>query len=197
MFDFDVYNINKSFEDMALEFATECHIKQRRKFTNDPYIFHPISVANLVAMYVYNYEYETVSNMICASYLHDVVEDTSIKIEDIFHTFGAEVCVLVDQLTTPNIRGINKGGHLLIKMINMDENALIIKLCDRYDNILGLNEDCVSDQFKSRYYKETKHIINGLKVINTERYNYIHIHLIDKIDSFLRSLHEENNKIFN
>lgn len=56
----------------ALEFATHAHAGQERKYTGDPYIVHPIEVAQIV------YSVFPDVNMICAALLHDTIEDCSV-----------------------------------------------------------------------------------------------------------------------
>jgi (p)ppGpp synthase/HD superfamily hydrolase len=79
-------------ERRALEFAIAAHasIDQRRKYTGEPYIVHPIAVAALVRSVPHTPE------IIAAAYLHDVVEDTPVTIEEIRAEFGDEVAALVD-----------------------------------------------------------------------------------------------------
>ena len=79
----------------AAAFAKAAHesIDQRRKFTNEPYIVHPQAVAETVA---------TVTDdaaTLAAAWLHDVVEDTPISIQEIKAEFGAEIASLVADLT--------------------------------------------------------------------------------------------------
>lgn len=82
-------------EDRAREFATEAHsaIDHRRKYTNQPYIEHPLAVAELVRSVPHTEE------MIAAALLHDVVEDTPVMIDEIREEFGSQVAELVDWLT--------------------------------------------------------------------------------------------------
>lgn len=62
-----------NLEDRALAFATAAHGEQKRKYTGNPYIEHPIRVAQLVK------EAGGTEEMIAAAYLHDVVEDVSLE----------------------------------------------------------------------------------------------------------------------
>ena len=76
-------------------FATAAHgaTGQKRKYTHEPYINHPRAVALMVSVAGGTPE------MIAAAWLHDVVEDTAIPIELIYHEFGAPVGALVAGLT--------------------------------------------------------------------------------------------------
>ncbi|MEN0111740.1 MAG: HD domain-containing protein [Planctomycetota bacterium] len=79
----------------AAEFAEAAHasIDQRRKYSGEPYIVHPRQVAGLVAAVTGD------AAMIAAAWLHDVVEDTPVTIEEVRERFGDDVAALVDDLT--------------------------------------------------------------------------------------------------
>lgn len=79
----------------ALIYATRAHasIDHRRKYTNEPYIVHPIEVADIVK------SVGGTGEMIAAALLHDVVEDTPWTIEDIRVDFGDKVATLVAWVT--------------------------------------------------------------------------------------------------
>lgn len=75
--------------DNAKAFASKAHQGQARKNSNEPYITHPVRVAERL-------EKEGCSDdLISAGYLHDVVEDTNVSIEDIERQFGKEIADLV------------------------------------------------------------------------------------------------------
>ncbi len=81
----------------AMLFAMRAHesIDQRRKFTGEPYINHPMEVARIL-----EYAADSVTpEMYAAAYLHDVVEDTPVTLEEIREAFGPIVAQLVDDLT--------------------------------------------------------------------------------------------------
>ncbi len=71
----------------AADFAAQAHgsIDQRRKYTNAPYIDHPRAVAKLVE------EAGGDEAMICAAWLHDVVEDTPVTGDEIDERFGQDI----------------------------------------------------------------------------------------------------------
>ena len=77
----------------AFDVAVDAHKEQRRK-SGEPYIFHPIAVAKIVA---YDIGLDAVS--IAAALLHDVVEDTPITIEEIARDFGDVIAKIVKGLT--------------------------------------------------------------------------------------------------
>src|SRR5436309_2152016 len=73
----------------ALRVATEAHSAQKRS-SGEPYIVHPITVAETVAEWGLDHE------AIMAALLHDVVEDTPISVDDLRKRFGDKVAELVD-----------------------------------------------------------------------------------------------------
>ncbi len=68
--------------DKAIKFAVDAHTNDKRKKTDIPYIVHPLEVVTIVATMT------TDKNVLAASVLHDVVEDTKFTLEDIRHEFG-------------------------------------------------------------------------------------------------------------
>ena len=118
----------------ALTYATAAHaaVGQRRKYTNQPYIVHPIRVANIVD------SYGGTDDMISAAYLHDVVEDTHITIEDINDMFGSVIAVIVDELTDVSIA--SDGNRVTRKAIDRAHSAdatwaaQFVKCADMIDN---------------------------------------------------------------
>lgn len=75
--------------EKAIVFATEKHSGQIRKLAETPYILHPFEVAAIVATMTNDEE------TLCASLLHDTVEDTDTTIEEIEENFGRRVALLV------------------------------------------------------------------------------------------------------
>lgn len=81
-------------EKKALIFANYAHFGQERKAEPDkPYIVHPVHVASLLKQFGFD------SNVIAAGFLHDVVEDTNYRLDDIQKLFGSDVLSLVDKAT--------------------------------------------------------------------------------------------------
>ena len=79
--------------DRAIRFATKAHRNQVRKYTGEPYIQHPLAVAEIVRTVPHTEE------MLVAAVLHDVVEDTDVTIQDICNEFGTVVGMYVEYLT--------------------------------------------------------------------------------------------------
>jgi len=82
-----------NIEQKALEFATKAHEGQVRKYTGEPYINHPIAVAEIVRSVPHTPE------MIAAAYLHDVVEDCGVNYGQLINGLGVNVARLVLWLT--------------------------------------------------------------------------------------------------
>ncbi|PHR70296.1 MAG: RelA/SpoT family protein [Lutibacter sp.] len=120
----------------AFELAVEAHSSQRRK-TGEPYIYHPIAVAKIVA-----YEIGLGPKSIVAALLHDVVEDTHYTLEDIEREFGETIGRIVNGLT--KISRLNKEQDASIQAenfrkmlltLNDDVRVILIKIADRLHNM--------------------------------------------------------------
>ena len=123
----------------AAEFARRAHesIDQRRKYTNEPYIVHPQAVAATVA---------SVTNdpaTIAAAWLHDVVEDTPITLEQLTEEFGPDIAGLVSDLTNASMK--EDGNRKQRKAIDRqhtaqaDPRAKTVKLADLIDNLSDIS----------------------------------------------------------
>ena len=120
----------------AFELALEAHSKQRR-LTGEPYIFHPIAVAKIVA-----YEIGLHATSIIAALLHDVVEDTTYTIEDIERLFGETVAKIVFGLTKISHLKKDQDASLqaenfrkMLLTLNDDVRVILIKIADRLHNM--------------------------------------------------------------
>ncbi|APZ47150.1 RelA/SpoT family protein [Polaribacter reichenbachii] len=120
----------------AFEIAVDAHSSQRRK-TGEPYIFHPIAVAKIVAM-----EIGLGATSIAAALLHDVVEDTDYTLNDMEQLFGETIARIVNGLT--KISRLNKEQDASIQAENFrkmlltlhdDVRVILIKIADRLHNM--------------------------------------------------------------
>ena len=150
-------NTNDKIEK-ALEFAKEAHLNQIRA-DGTPYINHPIKVAENVKKYIKSKE---IDNLIICALLHDTLEDTNTTYYDIANNFGYLVASIVLELTNDNeIKNLlGKTRYLQIKMKNMTNWALNIKLCDRLNNVMDLEN--ATTTFQEKYTIETIDIISYL-----------------------------------
>jgi len=170
----------------AYNFAKEAHEGQVRKYSELPYFSHPKGVARILE------ELHVEDDLIITALLHDVVEDTSLELEDILREFGERVASLVNELTSDkdSSRKIGKDIYLAHKLRNMSEDALLIKLADRFHNILYLQEDNVPLEFIKKYVCETEFILTPLKNLTPNQ-----IILYSKINAvldFLKIRHSFN-----
>jgi GTP pyrophosphokinase len=124
----------------AFDVAVDAHSKQRRK-TGEPYIFHPIAVAKIVAK-----EIGLGAVSIAAALLHDVVEDTHYTLDDIEQQFGETIAKIVNGLT--KISRLNKEQDASIQAenfrkmlltLNDDVRVILIKIADRLHNMQTMN----------------------------------------------------------
>ncbi len=133
---YDTEKITKAFE-----YARALHEGQFRA-SGEPYISHPIAVSEIVA----GLELDTDS--ICASLLHDTVEDCSDKtnLKEIERMFGADVAELVDGLTKNVVINVEdkEEAHIenirkMLLAMSKDVRVIFIKLCDRLHNMRTLD----------------------------------------------------------
>jgi GTP diphosphokinase / guanosine-3',5'-bis(diphosphate) 3'-diphosphatase len=122
----------------AFDMALEAHSGTRRK-SGEPYIYHPIEVAQIVVDEIGL----STTSIVCAL-LHDVVEDTDVTLDDIDGIFGGTVARIIDGLTkisqvfdqTSSIQAENFRKMLLT--LSDDVRVILIKLADRLHNMRTL-----------------------------------------------------------
>jgi (p)ppGpp synthase/HD superfamily hydrolase len=161
----------------VLNKVIQMHGTQMRKFAPIPYWTHPVRVASLVMKYNH---FNKENSLVYTALLHDVVEDTFYGIDTIEATYGKYIADLVAELTSDPIEVKKQGKSIYLtnKMINMSSEALMIKSCDRLDNISDLL--LASAEFISKYGKETEQILDNL-VRNRKDLTLIHRTIIDDI----------------
>lgn len=146
--------------EKAAEYARAAHesIDHRRKYTGEPYIVHPAEVARIVSSVTDD------ENMICAAWLHDVVEDTPITLSDIQTEFGDDVAHLVNGLT--NVAQPEDGNRATrIAMdrehtAGTDSRTKTIKLADLISNLDGIVEE--NSEFAKTYLVEKEQLLSVL-----------------------------------
>lgn len=122
----------------AFNLAEEAH-KDQRRASGEPYIIHPLAVAQILA------DMKIDTKTITASLLHDVVEDTSYTLDDLKQLFGKEVAFLVDGVTklsrlnyrTKEDQQLNSMRKMFLAMAK-DVRVVVIKLADRLHNMRTL-----------------------------------------------------------
>lgn len=156
----------------AFELAVEAHKDMRRK-TGEPYIYHPIAVAQICAE-----EIGLGTTSIICGLLHDTVEDTEITLADIDGMFGERVTKIIDGLTkisgvfdqTSSLQAENFRKMLLT--LSDDIRVILIKLADRLHNMRTLESMAREKQIKIAsetlyLYAPLAHRL-GLNAIKTE-----------------------------
>ena len=181
---------DKKLIRLAFDIAVDAHKNQRRK-SGEPYVFHPISVAKIVAD-----EIGLDSTSIASALLHDVIEDSNYTIEDIKKTFGNTISKIVYGLT--KISNLKKDSYdsiqaenfrKMLLTLNDDVRVIIIKIADRLHNMKTLNS--LPKQKREKIASETLFIYAplahriglyniksdledlGLKYTDSRRYNQI------------------------
>lgn len=150
----------------AKNFATICHFNQKRKYTNAPYIIHPASVAALV-----EFIGKGSSEMIAASWLHDVIEDCNVTIEYLINNFNANVAYLVEALTeypNPNLNRKKRKEIQLKKFSLCNGDVHTIKLADLIDNTCSIV--MCDPKFAKIYLKEKEDLLKVLNKGNADLY---------------------------
>ena len=133
----------------AFNFAREAH-KGVRRLSGEPYIMHPLAVAQIVSE-----EIGLGSTSICSALLHDVVEDTDYTIVDIENIFGPKIAQIVDGLTkiSGGIFGDKTSSQVenfkkLLLTMSDDIRVILIKIADRLHNMRTLGSQLPHKQYK-------------------------------------------------
>ena len=122
----------------AFDLALELHSQQRRK-SGEPYIYHPISVAKVVAG-----ELGLDTTSIVCALLHDTVEDTNLTLDEVENGFGNKARNIVDGLTKmsgvfePGTSAQAENFRKMLLTLSDDVRVILIKLADRLDNMRTL-----------------------------------------------------------
>ena len=133
----------------AYNFARQAH-KGVRRLSGEPYIMHPIAVAQIACS-----EIGLGSTSICSALLHDVVEDTDYTVEDIENIFGPKIAQIVDGLTkiSGGIFGEQASAQAenfkkLLLTMSDDIRVILIKMADRLHNMRTLDSQPPNKQYK-------------------------------------------------
>lgn len=144
------------------------------KRDNDlPYIIHPIRITLILRAYGFN-EFDNEDLMI-ATLLHDLLEDTNLTIKDIKNKFGKRVASIVNESTKPQEV---KKDLWLEKFKNYSKEAKIIKIADRIDNLLDMEK--WDEKRQISYLNQSKIIVNSCGDANRE--------LANKLDGIIQDL---------
>ena len=132
----------------AFDLALDAHKDQRRK-SGEPYIYHPIEVAKIVAN-----EIGLGATSISCALLHDVVEDSDYTYEDLEKRFGKKIADIVNGLTKisvmnhQNISIQSENYRKLLLTLSQDFRVILIKIADRLHNMRTLESMAPDKQKK-------------------------------------------------
>lgn len=149
-------NLDKPMIIKAYKFAKAAHAPVVRKITNQPYFTHPHRVASNVLNYTND------SDLIIAALLHDIIEDVGHSAKTLEQLFNKRISNLVMELTSnPKvIKSMGKTDYMAIKFNQISEDALLVKLLDRLDNMSDLHLG--NKDFAIKYVNSTERIILSL-----------------------------------
>ena len=191
----------------AFDVALDAHKDMRRK-SGEPYIYHPIAVAEIVTT-----EIGLGAKSIVCALLHDTVEDTDLTIEDMRRMFGDRVAQIIDGLTKlSGVLDIKEDKSLqaenfrkMLLTMSSDIRVILIKLADRLHNMRTLGSMRKDKQLKIA--SETMYIYAplahrlGLYAIKTEledlSFKYIEPNLYDEITSKLQESKAKRTRFIN
>lgn len=172
----------------AHDFVVEAHGTQKRKYIDVPYLVHLEETAQLLHEIT---EGTVHSDMYIAALLHDVVEDTDVTLQDVGREFGKRVMDLVEELTNDEVakKAEGKKPYLSKKLNTMSKDAFLIKLCDRFSNVSGLENRAIPRDFVKWYIRETQYILDHLdrEIDDTEKF------MLNKIAKILVYLKLDRN----
>ena len=140
----------------AFDIALDAHKDQRRK-TGEPYIYHPIEVAKIVAN-----EIGLGATSIACALLHDVIEDSDYTYEDLKKIFGKKIADIVNGLTKisvmnhQNISIQSENYRKLLLTLSEDFRVILIKIADRLHNMRTL--ESMTPEKQKKIASETVYI---------------------------------------
>jgi (p)ppGpp synthase/HD superfamily hydrolase len=153
----------------VIEFAMSAHDGQLRKYTNTPYITHPLSVAFIVASVTSD------PDVIAAAILHDTIEDTNTTPDDILKTFGQRIMnFVVDVTDISKPEDGNRKTRKKIDRLHLAKAApesKTIKLADIIDNISSIVE--YDKPFSKIYIREKELLLPYLIEGDRELYENV------------------------
>ena len=154
----------------ARSLAFAYHKKQR--YGNRPYSAHLQMVVNFARIYSELIPKEAREDVICAAYLHDILEDTLCAQDEILRALNPRILLIV-KLLTKNSSNLEE----YFNQVALDDLAIFVKLCDRYSNVLA----CVQDGKLGNLSKYNEQNPAFIRILLRKKY----IHLLEEIEDLL------------
>jgi len=131
-----IFGVKKTSGDLvskAIIFATKAHSGQSRKGTNLPYIVHPLSVMRKLI------DMGADTNLVCAGVLHDVLEDTEVRYEELVEQFNKDIADLVNSHTDDKtLPWPEQKAKALEELGKSNQRVQMLILGDKMDNLAGM-----------------------------------------------------------
>ncbi len=150
------HKFSKAIED-AFILALTSHEGQTRKFSNEPYIMHPLRVMQKLL------PLNPSDELLITALLHDVVEDTATTLKEIETQFGSKVAAMVKGLTKT---GKESPIIILERAAQKTPEVLLIKISDRLDNLTDI--DKLAEKTKRRYATEQHQLLELIEKFKIE-----------------------------
>lgn len=157
----------------SISFSAKKHRYQRRKGGDaEPYINHPLEVANLIASVGKIEDYE----ILMAAVLHDTVEDTETTAEELTELFGENVCKMVLEVTDD--KSLPKKERKLLQIEHaphLSFGAKHVKLADKISNVTDVLKnppDGWSEERKTEYINWARDVVDKLRGVNKDLEDY-------------------------
>ena len=153
----------------AASFAAKKHQDQKRKGSaGEPYINHPIEVANLLV----NTGRVDDADIIVAALLHDTVEDCGVTFEEISELFGTRVAGCVREVTDDkSLEKAERKQKQVEHAPHLSNEAKQIKLADKISNITDVTDNPPEDwdlRRRREYVEWGENVVAGLRGSNPE-----------------------------
>jgi GTP diphosphokinase / guanosine-3',5'-bis(diphosphate) 3'-diphosphatase len=148
----------------AIAFAAEAHGHQTRKDGRTPYIVHPVAVLRRLSSELGVED----ADVLCAGVLHDVMEDSGVTREELARRFGERVAGWVQELSVPAelhgpaVPDERKTERLVQDVAQMSWEAVLVKLCDRWDNLQDMANAPWGAEKRKNYRTQTLEIVRAL-----------------------------------
>lgn len=151
----------------ALLFAAKKHTDQRRKGDRgEPYVNHLIEVVDILAQFTGG----TDAELLAAGALHDTIEDTDTKYEDLKKAFGENIADIVQECTDD--KSLPKAERKRLQVENAphkSDKAKLVKIADKISNLRSIIDSPPPDwslERKQEYFAWAKKVVDGLRGVN-------------------------------